>query len=51
MVEVEAVEIPYLIRPKVRVKCLIGRDIDRFEKILHITLPQTSHQEAADATE
>jgi hypothetical protein len=25
--------------------------LDRFEKILHIKLPQTSHQEAADATE
>jgi predicted aspartyl protease len=25
--EVEAVEVPYLIRPKVRIKCLIGRDI------------------------
>lgn len=25
--EVNAVEVPYLIRPKVRIKCLIGRDI------------------------
>jgi hypothetical protein len=28
--EVDAVEVPYLVRPHVRIKCLIGRDVLRY---------------------
>lgn len=33
--EVNAVEVPYMLRPKARVKCLIGRDILRYTILMY----------------
>jgi hypothetical protein len=33
--EVNAVEVPYLLRPKVRIKCLIGRDILKYSVLTY----------------